>query len=220
VVAKVRYISHRPVTIWKNPSARSPGLFGDRTKRAVGVNRATFPSRHPTPSAAPDNEREARRRNGDGRWGFTWRKEIHERQIRLIAGSCPHRQHVFVPPVSTHPRIPTSWKSRRCQIPARGEAGRPPGRVLNRRPTGNPAIPCRSLLGTMIYVGGRYVVTATGQFAYRPLAIVALALPRTSSPPALNFGTGQQESEDCRQHQSTTGANSDVATVNQRQAVV
>jgi hypothetical protein len=38
----------------------------------------------------------------------------------------------------------------------------------------------------MIYVGGRYVVTATGQFAYRPLAIAALALPRTSSPPALN----------------------------------
>jgi hypothetical protein len=79
---------------------------------------------------------------------------------------------------------------------------------------------CRSLLGAMIYVGGCYVVTATGQFAYRPLPIAALVLLRTSSLPALNFGTGQQESEDCRQHQRTTGANSDVATGNQRQAVV
>jgi hypothetical protein len=40
-----------------------------------------------------------------------------------------------------------------------------------------------------------------------------------SSPPALNFSTGQQESEDCRQRQSTTGAGGDVAPWDRRHAV-
>ena len=44
-------------------------------------------------------------------------QDMHGHQSRLIAGSCPHRQHVFVPPVSTHPGIPASWKSQnRCEF--------------------------------------------------------------------------------------------------------
>jgi hypothetical protein len=41
----------------------------------------------------------------------------------------------------------------------------------------------------------------------------------TSSPPAPNFSTGEQEPEECRQQQSITGAGGDVARWNHRLAV-
>ena len=72
----------------------------------------------------------------------------------------------------------TSW---RLSAPANGTDAwpcmEPVGRrerwrVLNQRPTGDPAI----LLGTTIAVGGGYVVTATTHFVYRPAGIAAVAL--------------------------------------------
>jgi hypothetical protein len=49
-------------------------------------------------------------------------------------------------------------------------------RVLNQRPIGDPAIPYTSVLGTMISLGARGVVTATRQFAYQPSGIAAFGL--------------------------------------------
>src|SRR5437588_11017142 len=51
VVAKVRYINHRPVARWKNPSARSPGLLGDRTDCSAGAKRAAGAKRVAVPTA-------------------------------------------------------------------------------------------------------------------------------------------------------------------------
>jgi hypothetical protein len=114
-----------------------------------------------------------------GRWRDLSAPPADHRAAACLPAAPPpaHEDMPAPPPVPYSSRGCAATNARSCPAAA-GGAGWPPGTVamLNRRPTGNPAIPCTSVLGTMVSPGGRCVVTATWQFAYRPSGIAALAL--------------------------------------------